>query len=329
MEVAGHLFPTRSVFGTRRDIQSKYKKTSNKFEDSSFSFPDYSEPIRRSRAGTGNPSATRFLKKAKKTLNGRRKNKKRKLPRIFLTKFPLEELQDPEIFFTKIIKEKDSSVEILSSDLSHKDLEALANNPALMYEEVRVYKDKANVIVEEVDQKGLYEAVHENEKEVLIEEEEQTGPVIRSNLNYQDGLRNVNAMIFNSQTVEEKGSRTEASSSGHYDSSTYAPRLESVSSTAMVFQVSVLNYQSLCPHLQELCDDCQDKVYKMPIVEDTTEEDITKAEIDQVASPTAGWWREDDWVLPILILASATLVLLLVFQVLLLVRSVKGGGTSR
>ena len=244
MKVAGNRFPTRSVFGTRRDIQSKYKKTSNKFDDSSVSFPDYSEPIRRSRAGTGNPSATRFLKKVKKTLNGRRKNKKRKLPKIFLTKFPLEELQDPEIFFTKIIKEKDSSVEILSSDLSHRDLEALANNPALMYEEVRVYKDKTNVIVEEVDQKGLYEKVnvHESEKEVLIEEEEQTGPVIRSNLIYQDGLRNVNAMIFNSQTVEEKGSRTEASSSAHYDSSTYAPRLESVSSTAMVFQVTVMIY---------------------------------------------------------------------------------------
>ena len=33
------------------------------------------------------------------------------------------------------------------------------------------------------------------------------------------------------------------------------------------------------------------------------------------ASLQTGWWREENWVLPILILASATLLLLLLFQV--------------
>ena len=34
------------------------------------------------------------------------------------------------------------------------------------------------------------------------------------------------------------------------------------------------------------------------------------------ASLQTGWWREENWVLPILILASATLLLLLLFQVI-------------
>ena len=37
------------------------------------------------------------------------------------------------------------------------------------------------------------------------------------------------------------------------------------------------------------------------------------------ASLQTGWWREDNWVLPILILASATLLLLLLFQVIIIV----------
>ena len=38
------------------------------------------------------------------------------------------------------------------------------------------------------------------------------------------------------------------------------------------------------------------------------------------ASRQTGWWREENWVLPILILASATLLLLLLFQVSALAR---------
>ena len=102
-----------------------------------------SEPIRRSRVGSGNPSATRFLKKARRrpglsSSKGKKRSRSKKPPKIFLTRLPLNELQDPEIFFTKIIKEDDSSVEIVPSDLGPDQLEALAQSPSLMFEEVIV-----------------------------------------------------------------------------------------------------------------------------------------------------------------------------------------------
>ena len=176
--------------------------------------PDTLEPIRRSQIGTGNPSATRFLKRAKK--RPKFPKKRRKLPKIFLTDLPLNELQDPEIFFTKIIKENDSSIQILPSELGPDELKDISDSPSLMYEEIRVYEDAKDYIIEK----------------------EEVGPVRRSNLIYQDGLRNVNAMIFNSQNIEEKGSRTSEKSSGwETEGSTHYPRLDSVSSTAMVFQV--------------------------------------------------------------------------------------------
>merc|ERR1719350_1016751 len=158
-----------------------------------------------------------------------------------------------------------------------------------MFEEIRVYKDDDKMTIEELP--------------------EETGSVIRSNLIYQDGLRNVNSMIFNSQTVDQKMRKTDKTKNYAMESSTLYPHLESVSSTAMVKQekgdgLDLPNYSS---------------------IEETTHED----EPLQVASLQVGWWREDNWVLPILILASATLILLLVFQVLLLVRSIRGRGNSK
>ena len=93
--------------------------------------------------GSGNPSATRFLKKARRrpglsTSKGKKRTRSKKPPKIFLTRLPLNELQDPEIFFTKIIKEDDTSVKILPSDLGPDQLEALAKSPSLMFEEVIV-----------------------------------------------------------------------------------------------------------------------------------------------------------------------------------------------
>jgi hypothetical protein len=195
-------------------------------DDNNFFFPDSPGPIRRSRVGTGNPSATRFLKKAKRRPKGRRKKHSRKFPKVFFTNLPLKGIQDPEIFFTKIIKENETSIQIMPSDINLKDIEALNNSPSLMFEEVRVYED---------------------EEDVTIEEEEEVGPVRRSNLIYQDGLRNVNAMIFNSQAVEERASRRKvqeaevegpaAEARGLQRSS--LPQLESVPSTAIVMQVTI------------------------------------------------------------------------------------------
>ena len=71
-----------------------------------------------------------------KTKGRKRKHSQKKPPKIFLTRLPLNELQDPEIFFTKIIKENDSSVEIVPSDLDPDQLDALAHSPSLMFEEV-------------------------------------------------------------------------------------------------------------------------------------------------------------------------------------------------
>ena len=93
--------------------------------------------------GSGNPSATRFLKKARRrpglsNPKGKKRPRSKKPPKIFLTRLPLNELQDPEIFFTKIIKEENSSVKILPSDLGPDQLEALAQSPSLMFEEVIV-----------------------------------------------------------------------------------------------------------------------------------------------------------------------------------------------
>jgi hypothetical protein len=133
----------------------------------------------------------------------------------------------------------------MPSDLNLKDIEALNNSPSLMFEEVRVYEDEDDVVIEE----------------------EEVGPVRRSNLIYQDGLRNVNAMIFNSQAVEERTSRSEvqagqegqtglegqegqAGQEGQEDPAeaearglqrSMLPQLESVSSTAIVMQVTIKN----------------------------------------------------------------------------------------
>ena len=131
------------MFGSRREknyLDDKSARNGFFYEDN-FSLPDSPEPIRRSRVGSGNPSATRFLKKARRRPGGKargrkRKNSLNKPPKIFLTQLPLKKLQDPEIFFTKIIKEKDSSVEIVPSDLQPEQLDALAHSPSLMFEEV-------------------------------------------------------------------------------------------------------------------------------------------------------------------------------------------------
>jgi len=188
----------------------------------------------------------------------------------------LNELQDPEIFFTKIIKENDSSVEIVPSDLRPDQLDALAHSPSLMFEEVRVYKREDGLAIEESEDMTI-------------------GEPRRSNVVYQDGLRNVNSMIFNSQAVEEKEMTLErmgSRSTWEKKTVTLVPDIESVSSTAMVMQV--------------LCDDCEGEIL-------ATEED--NASLKEVkASLQTGWWREENWVLPILILASATLLLLLLFD---------------
>ena len=76
--------------------------------------------------------------KPKPVSKGKKRPRSKKPPKIFLTRLPLNELQDPEIFFTKIIKEEDSSVKILPSDLGPDQLEALAQSPSLMFEEVVV-----------------------------------------------------------------------------------------------------------------------------------------------------------------------------------------------
>merc|ERR1719361_1923424 len=91
------------------------------------------------------------------------------------------------------------------------------------------------------------------------------------------------------------------------ETATLLPSIESVSSTAMVMQV--------------LCDDCEGELLV------TNEDNASLKEVK--ASRQTGWWREENWVLPILILASATLLLLLLFQVLLLVRSIRGRGSNR
>ena len=137
---------SRSVFGSRREknyLEERLASGKGLFYEENFSLPDSPEPIRRSRVGNGNPSATRFLKKARRRPGGgkakgrkRKHSSKKKQPQIFLTRLPLNELQDPEIFFTKIIKENDSSVEIVPSDLHPDQLDALAHSPSLMFEEV-------------------------------------------------------------------------------------------------------------------------------------------------------------------------------------------------
>ena len=78
--------------------------------------------------------------------------------------------------------------------------------------------------------------------------------------------------------------------------------------------------------LKVLCDDCEGEIL-------ATQEDnaslkevkvcltlcatyfATFVRLMMQASLQTGWWREENWVLPILILASATLLLLLLFQV--------------
>merc|ERR1719458_2342998 len=110
-------------------------------------------------------------------------------------------------------------------------------------------------------------------------------------------------MIFNnSQAVEEKEKST-----WEKKAVTLVPDIESVPSTAMVMQM--------------LCDDCEGEILA------TQEDNASLKEVK--ASRQTGWWREENWVLPILILASATLLLLLLFQVLLLVRSIRGRGSNR
>ena len=126
-------------------------------------------------------------------------------------------------------------------------------------------------------------------------------------------------------TLERMGSR----SSWEKKTVTLAPDIESVSSTAMVMQVqrnSILQRILLNILLKVLCDDCEGEIL-------ATQEDnaslkevkvcltlcatyfATFVRLMMQASLQTGWWREENWVLPILILASATLLLLLLFQV--------------
>ena len=164
------------------------------------------------------------------------------LPKIYITKLPTEQIkEEPEIFFTKLSKEKQNSVAVIDKD--------------------------------------------DNDNEVI--NEDILEPAIRSDHVYQDGLENVNAMIYNSQAVNTPTNTFNGKKQPNDFSPVY-PYLEYVSSTARIIGDN----------------NCNDK----------EESDLTKldsADKMQPSTPT----NNEDWVLPVVIIASITIVILLTFSV--------------
>lgn len=198
------------------------------------------------------------------------KNKKnQKMPKIYLTKLPEEEIEtEPEIFFSKLLTDNHSSVAIFQG----LDRETMDNDSTVTIEDILVYSGyKDNVVI----------------SEDILEH------AIRSDHLYQDGLENVNAMIFNSQVVNQPTHKVE-----DYVSS----RGRAISDPC------------------EGDENCDDKVTEEDLRELGSADNIQPA----TQSPNEGIFSSfpnKTWVLPVVIIASTTILLLLSVEVFLYLKS--------
>jgi len=220
------------------------------------------------------------------------------MPKIYITKLPVTQIkEEPQIFFTKVLKDKHTSIEVF--DIIDEE-ELSLNSSSGMFEDISLkINDKDNVI-------------SENSLE----------PAIRSNHVNQDGLENVNDMIDNSQTVNQPSNNINSfeGETQRIGYSTEYPYLEFVSSTAMIFS----------NHCEG--DDACDVEYESKQT-DYFEQDLTNlgsADNIKPSTPTNdGIFKDEKWVLPIVMIASATIVFLLSFEVFIYLKTKRSTPSCR
>ena len=104
-----------------------------------------------------------------------------KMPKIYITKLPVENgVKKPEIFFSKQFKENKTAMQTIQNN--HNAKETMGANSRV------VLKDNT---------------LHTNDKDKVVINEDILEPAIRSDHFYQDGLENVNDMIYNSQVINQ------------------------------------------------------------------------------------------------------------------------------
>ena len=133
------------------------------------------------------------------------------MPKIYITKLPEEnEVREPEIFFSKQLKENETAVEAINKVKNAK--ETIGANSRVALKDNTLHTD--DVVI----------------NEDILE------PAIRSDHFYQDGLENVNDMIYNSQVINQPSNSVKSFNGEKHipEYSTEYPYLEYVSSTAMI-----------------------------------------------------------------------------------------------
>ena len=105
------------------------------------------------------------------------KERKRKMPKIYITKLPVPQLKEnPKIFFTKLLMENPSS----EKDIENVDKEKMDNSSLSgIFEEMNLFRDEMDTIVG--SESTIDHDIHNN------------------NLN-EDDLKSVNGMMYNSHS---------------------------------------------------------------------------------------------------------------------------------
>ena len=207
---------------------------------------------------------------------------KGKLPKIYITKLPVDKARkEPEIFFTKVLKANMSSSVKAAQNLGDKSKSILATTDV------------------------TYNSVDE--------------PVIKSDMLYQDGMENVNDRIHNPQQVNQPKTNVKSFNTGKKTmdyNSTVFPILSHVSSTAMIIGYPKYGLE-----------DIEDANDNSEITEESDELDIHFGGADNVvpSNPTndgsLSFIKDEEWVLPMIVMASVTIAGLLLFEVFVYVES--------
>jgi len=203
------------------------------------------------------------------------------MPKIYMTKLPIEAIKkEPEIFFTKLLKEKHKSVAVVEN-VERRTMGAKLSG--VSFEEITLYSDdKDNIVISEDS----------------LEHAERSDQV------YQDGLENLNARIYNGQEVHHpENGFTSFNEKKQFETHWASfPLLENVSSTALM--TGDRSWEDI------------DQENQTTLPSQTSLNGADKVERSSLANIAIfGFLRDEDWVLPIIILAPLTLVIILSYSV--------------
>ena len=160
--------------------------------------------------------------------------------------------------------------------------------------------------------------LHTDDKENIVISKDILEPAIRSDHFYQDGLENVNDMIYNSQVINQPSNSVNSFDGKKQilEYSTEYPYLEYVSSTAMI--------------VSDPGDDHADGDKYEDEGEGGFDPDLAKlgsADRIQPSLPANdhifGSLKDEEWVMPVLVLASLTILLLVVSEANIIFCSLK------